>query len=254
MYCVGGGVFWNFVLVLVGFSRISISNSCMRNMAGIPDRYQSEAVLRNIAMKKDIMSFPKLLEESCQDPAPSKDFCHVMVTERGVIWRRWKVSVRNITQGAVPAPVERGFTVEEFLADKDMQGEVGRVMGNETLQRALRLLRGQKDLLSRLPEKVLFRIVSQLDLASIDSLSKVNRYLQHFCNSDPFWCKVYRVHHGPSSEEVRAVAADMGWKKVFFMDKIQLRKESSRRQRSAGKLAEASPSSSTFITQQQPEV
>ena len=123
---------------------------------GIPDRHQSELVLRNVAKKKNIMSCPKLLEESCQDPAPSKDFCHMMVTEKGVIWRRWKVSVRNITQGAVPAPVERGFTVEEFLADKDMQGEVGRVMGSETLQRALRLLRGQNDLLSRLSEKVLF--------------------------------------------------------------------------------------------------
>lgn len=226
----------------------------MQNMAGIPDRHQSELVLRNVAKKKNIMSSPKLLEESCQDPAPSKDFCHMMVTEKGVIWRRWKVSVRNITQGAVPVPVEQGFTVEEFLADKDMQGEVGRVMGSETLQRALRLLRGQNDLLSRLSEKVLFQIVSQLDLASIDSLSKVNRYLQQFCNSNPFWCKIYKIHHDPPSEDVQAVAADMGWKRVFFMDKIQLRKESSRRQRSAGKLAEASPSSSAFITQQQPEV
>lgn len=223
-------------------------------MAGISDSYEREAVLQNIAKKKDILSFPRLLEESCQDPAPSKDFCHLMVTERGVIWRRWKVSVRNITQGAVPAPVERGFTADEFLVDKDMQGEVDRVMGNETLQRALRLLRGQNDLLSRLPEKVLFQVVSQLDLASIDSLSKVDRYLQQFCNSDPFWCKVYRVHHGPPTEDVQAVAADMGWKRVFFMDKIQLRKESSRRQRSAGKLAETLPSSPTFITQQQPEV
>lgn len=236
---------------LVGFCVVKAA-AC--KMAGISGSSQSEAVLQNIAKKKDILSFPKLLEESCQDPAPSKDFCHLMVTERGVIWRRWKVSVRNITQGAVPAPVERGFTVDEFLVDKDMQGEVDRVMGNETLQRALRLLRGQNDLLSRLPEKVLFKVVSQLDLASIDSLSKVDRYLQQFCNSDPFWCKVYRVHHGPPTEDVQAVAADMGWKRVFFMDKIQLRKESSRRQRSAGKLAETLPSSPTFITQQQPEV
>ena len=223
-------------------------------MAENPDRYQSEAVLQNVAKKKGILSSPKLLEESCQDPAPSKDFCNFVVTERGVIWRRWKVSVRNVTQGAVPAPVERGLTVDEFLMDKDMQGEVGRVMGSETLQRALRLLRGQNDLLSSLPEKVLFQVVSQLDLASIDSVSKANRYLQQSCNSDPLWRKVYTVHHGPPTEEVQAVAGDMGWKRVFFMDKIQLRKESSRRQRSDGKVAEALPPSLTFVTQQQPEV
>ena len=165
------------------------------------------------------------------------------------------MSVRNVTQGAVPAPaVERGLTVDEFLVDRDMQGEVGRVMGSETLQRALRLLRGQNDLLSRLPEKVLFQVVSQLDLASIDSVSKANRYLQQFCTSDPFCCKVYTVHHGPPTEEVQAVAGGMGWKRVFFMDKIQLRKESSRWQRSAGKVAETLPSSLTFITQQQSEV
>ena len=251
MYTVCGGVCSGIFVFLVGFCFVKAA-AC--KMAGISDSYEREAVLQNIAKKKDILSFPRLLEESCQDPAPSKDFCHLMVTERGVIWRRWKVSVRNITQGAVPAPVERGFTADEFLVDKDMQGEVDRVMGNETLQRALRLLRGQNDLLSRLPEKVLFQVVSQLDLASIDSLSKVDRYLQQFCNSDPFWCKVYRVHHGPPTEDVQAVAADMGWKRVFFMDKIQLRKESSRRQRSAGKLAETLPSSPTFITQQQPEV
>ena len=222
-------------------------------MAGVPESYQSEMALQNIAKKKDILSFPKLLEEACQDPSPSKDFCNMIVTERGVIWRRWKISVRTVTQGAVPVPVELGFTAKEFLMDKDIQGDVGRVMGSETLKRALRLLRGQNDLLSRLPEKVLFQVISLLDLASIDSLSKANRYLQDACNANPPWCKLYTVHHGSPAEEVQAVAEDIGWKRVFFMDKIQLRKESSRRQKSAGKLAEALPSSPTFITQQEPE-
>lgn len=252
--CVCGCSVPGFLYFLWTFCVPTANAAACRKMAGIPESYDSEMALRNIAKKKDILSSPKLVEEACQDPAPSKDFCNLIVTERGVIWRRWKVSVRNVTQGAVPVPVELGFTAKEFLADKDMQADVGRIMGRETLQRALRLLRGQNDLLSRLPEKVLFQVVSQLDLSSIDSLSKVNRYLREACNSNPPWCKLYRVHHGPPTEEVQAVAEDMGWKRVFFMDKIQLRKETSRRQRSAGKLAETMPSSPTFITQQQPNV
>ena len=42
-------------------------------MAGIPDSHQSEAVLQNVTKKKDILSSPKLLEESCLDPINSRE-------------------------------------------------------------------------------------------------------------------------------------------------------------------------------------
>ena len=208
----------------------------------------SEQVKKALAKKKEILSARKLAEDTGQDPAPSKDFCQLIVTERGLIWRRWRISVRNLNRkGAASTPTETSVTIDEFNFDKSLQDEIERVLGSDTLQRVLRLIGGFDDFFSRLPEKMLFLVASHLDLASIHHFSKVNKYLHSVCNSDRFWQTIYKVHNNAPSADIVAVATDLGWKKVFFMDKIHLRKESSRRQRSTGKVSVQA--SSTFLTQ-----
>ena len=216
----------------------------------------SDEIKRRLASKKKIASAEKLYELTGQDPAPSKDFCQLLVTVEGVIWRRWKISIRFISShSSGPTPTEECNTYEEFVVNDNLQDEIERVFGKDTLERVQRLIAGHKDIFSKLANKIIFKIASYLDLSSIENLGKTNKQLHQICQSDQVWLKVYKEHHGEPSEDVIAVAKDLGWKRVFFMDHIQLRKESSRRQRSAGKMVAASHDTSPiFLTQQQPEV
>lgn len=75
----------------------------------------------------------------------------------------------------------------------------------------------------------MIRICSLLDLQSIAQLSHVNRYLRGLCSSDKLWSLLYVQHQGNPTAEICVLANDMGWKKVFYMSKLQLQKELSRR-------------------------
>lgn len=83
-----------------------------------------------------------------------------------------------------------------------------------------------------------------LDLQSISQLSQVNRYLRNLCASEKLWGLLYAQHQGNPTAEICVLANDVGWKKVFYLSKLQLQKELSRRrsQYSAAKLAAANAS------------
>ena len=77
----------------------------------------------------------------------------------------------------------------------------------------------------------MIQIVSHLDLQSISQLSQVNQHMRKVCNSTKLWEILYVVHQGKPSDEVVALAKELGWKDVFFMNKLQLQKEVSRRRK-----------------------
>lgn len=93
----------------------------------------SDDLLEHVAWKKQITQARKLFETTKQAPSPSKDYVHVLVTERGVVLRRFPITLRGVTQGAVPSPTEKIATLDEFKIDTDLQSEIGRIFGLETL-------------------------------------------------------------------------------------------------------------------------
>ena len=98
----------------------------------------------------------------------------------------------------------------------------------------------------------MIRIVSLLDLQSIAQLSHVNHHMRDICNSPRLWEILYNTHQGRPSGEISALAREIGWKKVFFMNKLQLQKEVSRRRTKGNDSVkfsgELSPES-TFLTE-----
>lgn len=195
------------------------------------DNSISDEVMAKVARKKEILKAKKLFEATAQVPSPSKDFTQIILTERGVVWRKWKITLRGISQGAAPAPSEEALSHEDFQYDSTLQGEIERIFGPEVLRQIKRILAGSHDELSKLPEKTMVQICSCLDLQSIMQLSRVNRHLREVCTSNSLWEKLYRIHQGVPSDEVSALAKEVGWKTVFFMNKLQLQKELSRRRR-----------------------
>ena len=191
----------------------------------------SEAVLQHVAWKKEILKAKKLIEISKQAPPPSKDYCQLIVTEKGVVMRRWKVTLRNMSTRHAPPPTEDLISYEDFLYDAHRQKDVEYTFGREVAYQVKRILGGTNDELSRLPTGIMVNIATHLDLQSISNLSQVNKHLKEVCSSDQLWEKLYLSHQGRPAEEVVSLAKSMGWKQVFFMNKLHLQKELSRRRR-----------------------
>ena len=205
--------------------------------------------------KKTVTRAQKLFEATAQVPSPSKDFCQILVTERGVVWRKWKITLRN-SQGPPPTPTENIMSYEDFKYDKSLQSEIEYIFGVHVLKQIKRILQGCNDHLSSLPESLMITVALYLDLQSIIHLSQVNQYFQEICNSNLLWEKLYIIHQGQPSLEIKSLAQELTWKRVFFMNKLQLQKEISRRRRlqtspvQGDKGTESKEFSSTFLTQQ----
>ena len=201
-----------------------------------------------IAWKQTILRSRKVFEATGQAPSPSKDFCQIFVTENGVVWRKWKITLRNISVATPSSPTESVMTYEDFQYDKSLHFEVELVFGRNVLNHIHRIVKGCNDPLSSLPEDILISIASYLDLQSISYLSQVNQRLREVANSNDLWEKLYSMHQGVPSHEVKSLASEIGWKKVFFMNKLQLQKEISRRRRL--NTPNEGEFSMTFLTQQ----
>ncbi|XP_025942823.1 F-box only protein 36 isoform X3 [Apteryx rowi] len=94
----------------------------------------------------------ELLEARGQAPAPSKDFCQLLVTRRQVIFRWWKISLRSEFRDARPGEIKESH--EDFLDDSSLHSNY--------------------DFLERLPVPLLLYIISFLELEDIARLSQVS--------------------------------------------------------------------------------
>ncbi|XP_032813783.2 F-box only protein 36 [Petromyzon marinus] len=176
-----------------------------------------------------------LLEARDQAKAPLKDFYQIVVTRSEVIWRWWQVSLRHVGRSARPGETKE--THAEFLEDRVLQGRVLAVFGPELLSRAQAACSGRHDFLSRLPAPLGVRVLALLRLEDLQSVARTCTRLHALCESDALWEAVCCGCDGSSTssssssqrESLRALAADIGWKRVFFSSKLHLQLQLRRR-------------------------
>ncbi|ELT97998.1 hypothetical protein CAPTEDRAFT_130358 [Capitella teleta] len=153
-------------------------------------------------------------------PAPSKDYCQVLVTKDQVIFRRWPVTLRKSDK---VTPGETKDTYDDFEHDDRLQSEIRRVFGTHTLEYIRLLVKGHVDYLPRLKKDLILRIVQFLELEDIGSMAQVSRQFRELCEGDDLWQRVYSENSEmPISEELQSLAEAVGWKKLFFTNKLQL--------------------------------
>ncbi|XP_036441356.1 F-box only protein 36a [Colossoma macropomum] len=160
-----------------------------------------------------------LLEEtlftlSGQSLPPSKDLYQIIITHQQVIWRWWKVSLRIEFRGA--APGELKLSHEEFLNDARLQHQVGMVFGPNVLGYTLALCQGHFDYLERLPDRLLLRILSFLDVQDICCLGQTSRRFRKLCDCKAVWESAIRSCSEEISENLEALAEQMGWRRIYF--------------------------------------
>ena len=80
-----------------------------------------------------------------------------------------------------------------------------------------------------------FKLQENLRSSDINNLSRVCRHFRVICKSNALWKQIYSNHCSNVSEEIEQLGNEIGWKKTFFTNKLQLQKKASRLRRSAQK-------------------
>ncbi|XP_073663276.1 F-box only protein 36 isoform X2 [Tursiops truncatus] len=143
-----------------------------------------------------------LFEIVGQGPAPSKDYYQLLVTRSQVTFRWWKISLRSEYRSTKPGETKE--THEDFLRNSHLQGKF--------------------DFLERLSDDLLLRILSYLDLEDIARLSQTSRRFAKLCTSGKLWEQIVQSACDHITPEMRALAQEMGWRQMFFTNKLQLQR------------------------------
>uniref|UniRef100_A0A452UR87 F-box only protein n=1 Tax=Ursus maritimus TaxID=29073 RepID=A0A452UR87_URSMA len=150
-----------------------------------------------------------LFEIVGQGPAPSKDYYQLLVTRSQVIFRWWKISLRSEYRSTKPGEAKESH--EEFLDNSHLQGKF--------------------DFLERLSDKLLLNIISYLDLEDIARLSQTSRRFAQLCTSDKLWETIVQSACDTVTPDMRALAEDIGWRQMFFTNKLQLQRQLQRKRK-----------------------
>ena len=167
----------------------------------------------------------EIINVATQAPSPSKDYCQLVVTHKTVIYRWWKILLRGDSESRYPGEIKDSY--EDFLHDETIQRDISYVFGRNMLTYVKNIVeKGKLDILERLPEYLIIKIVSKLSLEDISRLSQVNMFFRKLCRSDKVWIDLYRQHYSKEiSKELYQLAERDGWRKLFFTNKIKLQLE-----------------------------
>ncbi|XP_057601284.1 F-box only protein 36 isoform X1 [Hippopotamus amphibius kiboko] len=173
-----------------------------------------------------------LFEIVGQGPAPSKDYYQLLVTRSQVIFRWWKISLRS--EHRTTKPGETKETHEDFLENSQLQVQIALIFGARILDYVFNLCQGKFDFLERLSDSLLLIIISYLDLEDIARLSQTSRRFAKLCTSDELWEPIVQSACDHITPDMRALAQDMGWRQMFFTNKLQLQRHLRKRKHRQG--------------------
>uniref|UniRef100_A0A3B4AIY7 Uncharacterized protein n=1 Tax=Periophthalmus magnuspinnatus TaxID=409849 RepID=A0A3B4AIY7_9GOBI len=161
-----------------------------------------------------------LFETSGMAPAPNRTYCYLTITKSEVIWRWWKISLRAVDRLAGPGEVK--LSHQEMLEDKQLQGEITTVFGQDVLDHAKTLCQGHFNYLEHLSDALLLHILGFLELEDVGQLLRTSRQFWKLCQSEEYWENAVQQRCSTLPDEVVALARDIGWRRIFFTNKIQL--------------------------------
>ncbi|XP_037705801.1 F-box only protein 36 isoform X1 [Choloepus didactylus] len=173
-----------------------------------------------------------LFEIVGQGQAPSKDYYQLLVTRSQVIFRWWKISLRS--EYRTTKPGEAKETHEDFLENSQLQVQIALIFGTRILEYVFNLCEGKFDFLERLPDSLLLSIISYLDLEDIARLSQTSHRFAKLCMSNQLWEQIVQSACDTITPDMRALAEDIGWKQMFFTNKLQLQRQLRKRKQKHG--------------------
>nr|XP_056717661.1 F-box only protein 36-like [Euleptes europaea] len=133
----------------------------------------------------------KLYEVQMQAPPPSKDFHHLTITKKEVIWKSWRISFRPNQERICPREVKKLH--KDCVLDEQLHKQLQSIFGKKILAYVLNLCQGHYDFLVRMPENLIIHILSFLDVEDIGQLSKTCKKFRQLCNAEEFWERIKQL-------------------------------------------------------------
>ncbi|XP_056663039.1 F-box only protein 36 isoform X2 [Monodelphis domestica] len=143
--------------------------------------------------------------------------------QAGVCLRWWRISLRNDYRLNRPGITKECH--EDFLDDVNLHVQIALIFGSKVLQYVTNLCNGKYDFLERLPDPLLLHIISYLDLEDIARLSQTSHRFQKLCTSDKLWEQIVTVTCDTVTPGMKVLAQDIGWRQLFFTNKLQLQRQ-----------------------------
>ncbi|KAK2155134.1 hypothetical protein NP493_2106g00002 [Ridgeia piscesae] len=82
---------------------------------------------------------------------------------------------------------------------------------------------------------ILLRIINYLELEDTAQLSQVSHLFNELCESDELWESIYHKHSPmPVTHDLVTLAQAIGWKKLFFTNKLQIQVQIRRHRQRTG--------------------
>ncbi|XP_055467891.1 F-box only protein 36, partial [Psammomys obesus] len=103
--------------------------------------------------------------------------------------------------------------------------QVALIFGAKILDYVFNLCKGKLDYLERLSDNLLLKIIFYLDMEDISRLSQTSTRFAKLCKSDPLWEQIVQTACDTITPDMRALAKDVGWRQMFFTNKIQLQRQ-----------------------------
>ncbi|XP_040838712.1 F-box only protein 36 [Ochotona curzoniae] len=160
-----------------------------------------------------------LFEIVGQGPAPSKDYYQLLVTRSQLIFRWWRISLRNEYRSTKPGEAKE--THEDFLENSHLQVQIALIFGAGILDYVFNLCQGKFDFLERLSDALLLSIISYLDLEDLARLAQTSRRFAKLCASDQLWERMVKSACGTITPDMKSLADKVGWRQMFFANKFQ---------------------------------
>ena len=96
--------------------------SAMAEVERVLESHASDELMKSLNWKREVSKAKTLFEITGQLPSPSKDFVQFKITAKGIVWRKWKISIRGVSKGTAPTPQpsevvmnHRDFQYDEIL-------------------------------------------------------------------------------------------------------------------------------------------
>lgn len=170
--------------------------------------------------------------------SPSKDYISIQMSQSDVIIHKFRISPINLKlQCGSSSVITEKVSMEEFR-NGELHQNIEFYFGQLTLEHMINLANGKLDLFSHLPRKLLLKILNELSIEDLFSVSLTTKFFQNLCNDDIVWINKNKESGIDFNPELKKLGHEIGFKNLYFMNKIE-------RQRRLRKIRE----SQTFLTE-----
>ena len=190
--------------------------------------YYKKNQISGFIPRMEVKQAPVLFEIRGRYKPPCKDYCRLLITEKGVSFSIIPVCLPSRNISPVPSiPNDFVMSFQTFKSDPELHEELEHIFGRHVIHRA-QLVAGRYNLFGTLENKLALHVISYMTVKTILSLGQTSKHFHKLCNSQNLWKKLNNMYRAFPYDDVRfdqKLITRIGWKRFYFMKRDNLDEE-----------------------------